>query len=220
MWDTLSYSFLVDLEAPIYSNEMPPEWTMISNSQAVISIGISDNLAGVRADELAMRIDGVRYNLSDAGLSWDGVVLSFAPAAEGVEFVAGDTVCIRVYAGDDPDLCDPNRSEFDWCFVMEPKITCNLFPNPFTPNGDGINDFAVFDYPEMFSGDAELLIFDIRNKLVYKSNIGPVEEMEQYNRRLWRGLDNDGRAVVQGMYLYVIQKDGEIICNGTIVLGR
>ncbi|MGC9314892.1 MAG: gliding motility-associated C-terminal domain-containing protein, partial [bacterium] len=220
MWDTLSYSFQADLQAPAYSNEMPPAWTMIRNSEAIVSVDISDNLAGVRADELAMRIDGVQFDLSESALSWDGTVLSFAPAVTGVEFIAGDTVCITVYAGDDPDLCDPNRSEFDWCFVMEPEITCNLFPNPFTPNGDGINDFAVFDYPEMFSGDAELLIFDIRNKLIYKSTIGPVSEMGEFGLRQWRGTDNDRKSVNPGIYLYIIQKDGEVVCNGTIVLSR
>ena len=220
MWDTLEYSFWTDLESPSFANALPPDWSMIRNAFATVSVEISDNLAGVRQSELAMNVWGTNYSLSDAGLSWDGGVLSFEPNAEGVEFIAGDTVHITVFAGDDPDLCDPNRSNLTWSFVMEPDIACNLYPNPFTPNGDAINDFAVFDYPEMFSGEAELMIFDMSNRLVYSEKIGPVSAFEDFDNRRWLGKDGQGKAVRPGLYVYVIKQEGEIICNGTVILQR
>jgi len=206
MWDTLEYSFRADLEPPAYANNYPPDWAMIRNTQTEVYVEITDNLAGVRNSEVRMDIYGESYDLSSSALDFNSGILTFYPSAANIEFTAGDTVCATVYAGDNPDLCEPNRSEFEWCFLMEPKITCYEYPNPFTPNGDDINDFAVFDYPLMFSGEAELMVFDVRNRLVYQNK--------------WHGTDNEGNKLRPGLYLYIIKKDGEIVCNGTIVLHR
>jgi len=220
MWDTLEYSFLVDLEPPTYSNEFPLDGTMVRDNQIQIWIDISDNLAGVRNSELRMDIYGNTYVWGAPSLTYDSGRLLFSASTAGIEFTAGDTIDVHVYSGDDPDLCDPNQSDFEWSFLMEPKITCNLFPNPFTPNGDAINDFTVFDYPMMFSGEAELIIFNVRNTPVYQTTIGPVEDMTDYSTRNWMGLDSEGKKLPQGLYLYIIKKDGEIICNGTVTILR
>jgi hypothetical protein len=103
---------------------------------------------------------------------------------------------------------------------MEPKITCNLYPNPISINEDGINDVAVFEYPEMFSGAAQLMIFDIRNQLIYQSVIGPVSDFGDVSNRIWDGRDSDGQSVRPGLYLYIIQRNGETICNGTVAVSR
>ncbi|MCK5833242.1 hypothetical protein KAH81_06175 [bacterium] len=220
MWDTLSYNWLVDLEPPTFSNNFPASANLIRDGRSPIWVDIEDNLAGIRESELAMDVYGNHYELSLSELNYEEGRLSFDAAASDVEFVAGDTVRITAYAGDNPDLCESNLSAFSWWFVMEPKITCNIYPNPITTNGDGINDAAVFDYPLMFSGSAELFIFDIRNTLVYSSTIGPIEELTDVTNRFWDGKDRNGISVRPGLYLYVIQQDGEAICNGTISVNK
>jgi hypothetical protein len=37
---------------------------------------------------------------------------------------------------------------------------------------------------------------------------------------LWNGNDDDGNLLPQGLYLYIIKLDDEIVCNGTITLIR
>jgi len=104
--------------------------------------------------------------------------------------------------------------------IVNFRSACRAYPNPFTPDGDEINDFVVFDYPEMAREDAELSIFDIRNTLVYRATIGPVRGSSDYESHSWLGLDMENDKLSPGLYIYVIKEEGVVICNGTVVLAE
>ncbi|MED9995834.1 MAG: gliding motility-associated C-terminal domain-containing protein, partial [Paludibacteraceae bacterium] len=63
-------------------------------------------------------------------------------------------------------------------------ITSQLFPNIFTPNGDGVNDVLLADYA--------IRVFDRQGNLVYQGESG------------WDGTIN-GKPANQGVYLYVVE---------------
>ena len=37
---------------------------------------------------------------------------------------------------------------------------------------------------------------------------------------VWDGTDRFGRPLPQGLYIYVIEVDGEVVCEGTITIAR
>ncbi|RKZ32304.1 hypothetical protein DRQ19_04225, partial [bacterium] len=88
------------------------------------------------------------------------------------------------------------------------------------PNDDGYNDRVFFTYPNMHSEEAVLSIFNIRNTLVYEAKIPP-----QVGRILdlslsWDGTDKAGKKLPPGVYIYVIQVEDKVSCNGTVILAR
>ncbi len=83
-------------------------------------------------------------------------------------------------------------------------------PNPFTPNGDGFNDFVLFNLMELHSGAGEVNIFNFRGKKVITL---------QQNFR-WDGKNEGGEAQPPGVYLYIAKADGKIIDKGAITLIR
>ena len=225
MRDPLSYSFQVDLESPELLLMFPDDGLMVRSTAPDIHIEISDNLAGVAPALTNLKVNGMNYNVSDAALDWsssDNMVgnLYFLTEAAGLVFPPGDTVWLELTACDNPDYCAPNCSNALWSFTVEPDVGCYLHPNPFTPNNDPINDFAIFDYPNMFSESAELYIFNMRNIQVYHAEIGPVSSYEDFDTRWWQGYDDSGKLQTPGLYIYMIIKDGEVVCNGTVVLMR
>ncbi len=91
----------------------------------------------------------------------------------------------------------------------EDKIT--VLPNPFTPNNDSYNDNVTFNLsPGFSSGQTEIQIFDVSGKSVRKIRQDLV----------WDGLDNDGKALKPGVYIYILKINGETKFNGTITLIR
>ena len=225
MWDTLSYFFWVDIEAPTISLEFPSEESMIRDMSPDIEMHITDNLAGIDPSSIQLLVNGTPYSVDGNILeltlndSLDGM-LYFHSGAAGISFPPGDTVWLNLKACDNPDYCDPNCAENTWWFSVEPEIGCYVHPNPFTPNGDGYNEHTVFDYPNMFSEQAELIVFDMRNVEVYRGKIGSVSNREQIDRRWWDGRDNKGNKLSPGLYIYIIVVNGEIVCDGTVVLMR
>ena len=222
MFDTLSYAFYVDLEPPAYQFLYPGTGTMVREAGSPVTIGITDNLAGVNPDSIYLTVGSDTLDVASC-LTWnaDAGRLIFVPSRCGLRFVQGDTISLSVRSADKPDYCGPNWSESAvWWYFIEPAIPCGIHPNPFTPNGDGFNDFVVFDYPYMFSERAELIIYDRWNREIWHSNIGPVNSFFSHSLRKWDGKDDSGSEVESGVYIYVIIVDGEVVCNGSVTVAR
>ncbi|MBN2541892.1 gliding motility-associated C-terminal domain-containing protein [bacterium] len=226
MLDTLSWVFGVDLEAPVCSLEYPLNGVMVDDVSPAISIEINDNLAGVRESTISLEVDGVTYQPGQTGIYWmfdtDGIngTLEFDCDEAGIEFVPGDTVFITLEMGDDPDYCDPNWGGCSVWFTILPKMSCYAGPNPFTPNGDGINDNVFFKFPQMLNKKGEIVVLTLRNIEVFRKSFRSINQNSDYLERSWDGRDSKGKPVPEGIYIYVIQVDGKVECNGTIILAR
>ncbi len=137
-----------------------------------------------------------------------------------ITFLAGDTVVFRVIATDTTSYCADNAFDSTLSFTLEPVVNCHRWPNPFTPNDDGYNDAICFNYPEMFTKQSKLMVFDKRKQLVYETKIGPASDLVADPSRMWNGSDTNGQKLMPGLYFYIIDLDGEIVCEGTVTLVR
>ncbi len=95
---------------------------------------------------------------------------------------------------------------------------CKSSPNPFTPNNDGENDYTYFTFDGIGEKEATIYIYDNRSILVRKIYVPAGAEAKSAAR--WDGRDENRRSLPQGLYLYVIESDGEVVCDGTITLAR
>ena len=84
------------------------------------------------------------------------------------------------------------------------------FPNPFTPNSDGVNDMVSFYFRNPNSAESLVRIFDLRGALVRRLEDGLTT---------WDGLDDAGEPAEMGVYVFQIEMDGKFE-GGTIILAR
>jgi len=96
----------------------------------------------------------------------------------------------------------------------EPQITVS--PNPFTPNGDGINEHTVFDFSAFDISHPTLKVFNLAGRLIRR-----IEYHGGLNREfIWNGLDDDGQLIPPGLFIYIIEEDGRKIESGHVVMVR
>ena len=88
---------------------------------------------------------------------------------------------------------------------------CDVHPNPFTPNADGSNDEAKFEYPGQGNTNATIKIFDMQNRFI--------KEIPD-NISVWDGTDSGGNKMPRGVYLYLVLSEDKVLCKGTVYLGR
>lgn len=220
---SVDWSFTVDLSAPQADMTLPIDNGMTSDREQDIEIDVNEVLSGVDIGATELVVNGVTY--SDADFTWNpdglgGGIIVFRPEEAGISFVSGDTVDVHLEIEDTPDWCEMNSAEFDWLFYLEPEVTCAVLPNPFTPDGNDINDRAMFTYPNMMSKPATIVVYDVKNIEIWRSEAPIQTRFDEAIGRLWDGRDSEGQAVAPGLYLYVVMIEGEVICNGTIVLLR
>jgi hypothetical protein len=123
-----------------------------------------------------------------------------------------DSICLDLVAADIiPDYGAENVMDtVHWCFFPS-LTTCNYYPNPFTPNGDDINEAVWFTYPYMALREGIIRIFDLGNNPIWDSPGGS---------SFWDGRTNSGITAVPGLYLFIIEHEGEVVCSGTVLLIR
>ena len=120
-------------------------------------------------------------------------------------------------------MCDMPGYHLEPCARPEPVDTplgvCLCSPNPFTPNGDGKNEVCHFGFKGMESAPTTITIYDLHSVKIREINV-PLGVPFVYTDALWDGRDFSGNPVPQGVYLYVIEQEGKIICTGTVTVAR
>lgn len=97
--------------------------------------------------------------------------------------------------------------------VLEGQMVVS--PNPFTPNDDGFNDQVRFDFSQLANiTSPRIQIFSFNGRLVRTLN------EEDFNGSIipWNGRDNNGDALLPGVYLYVVQNNNQMIVRGAVTL--
>ncbi|MBN2542969.1 gliding motility-associated C-terminal domain-containing protein [bacterium] len=221
----LQWEYYIDYEGPTLEMLNPNPSTLISNSTPVIIIESYDEGSGFDENSSIFHItigDTVYvYDVTDQGVNYLGSSRSYEINTQTLGLALYDTIWVEVTnALDTPDYCFPNTSSDSWFFIVERQTKCHIVPNPFTPNGDDYNDIIYFIYPKMYSQEAELKIYNLRNVLVYQETIPPQMGRIYSEKNLWDGKDSNGKMVPEGIYIYAITVDGKVVCNGTIVLAR
>ncbi|MCP4583471.1 MAG: hypothetical protein GY839_17825, partial [candidate division Zixibacteria bacterium] len=82
---------------------------------------------------------------------------------------------------------------------LDPLANLSVRPNPFTPNGDGVNDQVLFDFGRALDPNEKLTIkiFDERGYQVrtIRNDFYPI---------VWDGKDNHGSVLEGGLYFYQV----------------
>ena len=86
--------------------------------------------------------------------------------------------------------------------------------NPFTPNGDGINDIVIFNFEKLSVAEPSLKLYDISGRM-----IATLKEREKY-KIIWDGSDRFGNQAQPGVYLYLLHDQEKTVANGYVVLAR
>jgi len=164
---------------------------------------------GIDYSSVVIRINGENY--SNYRLRADTVVMTYDDSLE-----AGDSLRICVSASDLNPYGPPNSSYL--CYTVHAcLLKCSERPNPFTPNGDGINDFVQFTFPEIGIKNADIFIYNL---------VGPITKIyvskgiSASTQARWYGTDDKGLAMPPGIYLYIIEIDEQIVCSGSLTLAR
>lgn len=124
------------------------------------------------------------------------------------------THTIKVTAHGPADANEENNSRSSQIGIEGGHI--EVKSNPFTPNGDGINDDAYFKCEEFKLEQPTLKLFDLRGRLVVE-----LTEMDRANKRFkWSGRDKNGHEVMPGVYLFILQDQGKALKNGHVVVAR
>jgi len=94
-------------------------------------------------------------------------------------------------------------------------VLTRVYPRIITPNNDGLNDKAIFEFdnPQLLPLSGK--IYDISNALVAELKTGPTPD----STLEWDGKDSGGKTVPGGIYMYLIDQGGTST-SGTVVVAR
>ena len=80
----------------------------------------------------------------------------------------------------------------------------SVHPNPFSPDGDGFEDFTIFEYRLPFpTGFLSIDIFDIKGRKIKR--LADYQAVGQNGYLVWDGRDGDGRITRMGIYVILVR---------------
>ena len=98
----------------------------------------------------------------------------------------------------------PGRANSILTTAAPSALTLNVSPNPFSPDEDGYDDFALFQINlPMITAAVQMKIYDLRGRLVrHLLNNRPVGS---HYETIWNGRDDRGESVRTGLYIVFLQ---------------
>lgn len=87
-------------------------------------------------------------------------------------------------------------------------------PNPFTPNGDGVNETVTFKVKRFGLTEPVLRIYTFKGR-----QLRTIDQV-QSGELQWDGTNSGGEAQPPGVYLYVVRDGGRAVASGHVTLAR
>jgi hypothetical protein len=180
---------------------------------------------------LALNDDREQLVLADFH-GWQQDSLSFTPRWGGDKGVSLERINPHLRSADssnwsscvDPFGSTPGRSNSIFTEFVPRQATLSVSPQPFSPDRDSHDDFAVIQIQvPATTANVHLKIYDVRGRLVrHLLNNAPVGATYEV---VWNGKDDAGRLLPMGiyiLYLQAIQATGGVLVEArtTLVLAR
>ena len=197
----------------------------------------------------ALEIDGTAVVPDSVQLAADGFTLflpeHLGPASAGDSTLVTLTFATRVYVhgtvlsgsvfdsrrpemlpqailpGDATNALNTDGLQVEWQLGGSLLGSTTVSSNPFTPNGDGLNDQLQIDYG-LFQVDravpVSFTVYDLTGRMVYQ--LTQSQDSGPQTMR-WDGANNAGKRVPPGLYLWRITADtaaAEYVQSGTVAV--
>jgi len=107
-----------------------------------------------------------------------------------------------------------DNNEASRSFDVETPDQLPVSPNPFTPNGDGINDVVRFKVAELGLTQPTATIYTFEGRAIQT-----LDNLQSGELR-WDGTDDSGQRQPPGVYLYVVREGGQSAASGQVTLAR
>jgi len=176
--------------------------------------GLSGSLSGVVWDKhTGHLLPEVTVTLLDVGLNT--LTDSDGEYDFGMTVPVGE-IQVRVELGgfitltDSIVIKDGTYHQLDFIMEQDLRQRLNVIPNPFTPNGDGINDIAYFLWPAADENNITITIYDLDG-----ISLRTIDGIEPE----WDGLDRNGTDVPGGVYVFIAETDNTRM-SGVVCLAR
>lgn len=178
---------------------------------------VYSNQGGTRVDnpvDWEIRKDGEREGADDQpGLAVGDSRETRTVEVQFEEEGSTEIVC-EVDTGDQIAEQDEGNNTASLTLTVELPDELPVRPNPFTPNGDGVNEVVKFDTREFGLNQPTVEIYTFEGRLIRSLSDVSSGKIE------WDGTDDSGEKQPPGVYLYVVRDGGQDVASGQVTLAR
>ena len=177
-------------------------------------------IVSVSPSGFSMRLPHVREDNTVVLIRFRTGVLTYSTIFTATAQLSTDTGALQaIIPGDATLLGEGDDADLSGTTVLSSSVLdrTQLFdrviinPNPFSPNGDGINDVAGLRYNLLslsIARPVEIKVYDLSGRQIRVIHDGP-EANGQYVDKDWDGRDEQGELVPPGLYVVRIAVDGD-----------
>ena len=175
-------------------------------------------ITSVEDNRFGVRFPLIQENDDLLKITFRASVLVFSTEFKGRASLSTESGAFQNIApGNTADLGEGDDPNLSGITVFSPSVlkgrlidAFEATPNPFTPNGDGINDQISVVYNVLTltkTGRVVVRVYDLAGRVLHTLHDG----LQQSGRYLhgWDGVDNDGHRVPPGIYLLQVSVEGD-----------
>ena len=178
-------------------------------------------ILAVEDDGFTLQFPPVRESATRINVGFGTRVFTYStrfPARVGLQ--SEESAFQAVEPGDVGVLGPDDDAATSGTTVLSPQVlgwnrlldAVDVMPNPFTPNGDGVNDELSVRY-DLVSVTAAtpvaIRVYDLAGRQVATVSES-VEGSGRYSDKTWDGRDTQGKLLAPGVYLISIEVDGDV----------